>query len=228
MPSVFPRSALSALLVAALLTTTACSVPAAPPAPSDDVSAAPVPPSADLDGFVGSTDAPSPEATITPAPGSWDDAPSAAGQRVVVLAREGDPDGAVVTGAATRWAHDVGAQLEIVTAADLDALDRAVAEAAADDAAVVVGAGPRVVDALALSTPQFLDQQFLLVGAQLAEPTGNVTAVIWPGAGFRGTGISADDTDVAGSITAERVQDALDAGVASIHWQLTGIVIQLP
>ena len=49
-----------------------------------------------------------------------------------------------------------------------------------------VSAGQALVDALALVTPSHLDQQFLVVGAQLPEPTVNVTAAVWRGASSRG------------------------------------------
>jgi hypothetical protein len=177
--------------------------------------------------FTGGT-APAPEATITPPPGSWSQASAPTGTRAVVLAMAGDTDGEAVIAGARQWADAAGAVLDAVLVDGADDLDAAVADAAGAGPDIVIGAGPGVVDVLSLATPQFLDQQFLVVGAQLAEPTGNVTAVIWPGAGFRGTGISADGTDVTGSITPDRVEAALGAGLASIHWDLTGIVIQLP
>jgi hypothetical protein len=43
----------------------------------------------------------------------------------------------------------------------------------------VISAGNALVDALALVTASHVDQQFLVVGAQLPEPTVNVTAAIW-------------------------------------------------
>jgi hypothetical protein len=51
---------------------------------------------------------------------------------------------------------------------------------------LVICAGNALVDALALVTASHLDQQFLVVGAQLPEPTVNVTAAIWRGASSRG------------------------------------------
>jgi hypothetical protein len=51
---------------------------------------------------------------------------------------------------------------------------------------LVICAGHALVDALALVTASHLDQQFLVVGAQLPEPTVNVTAAIWRGASSRG------------------------------------------
>ena len=38
-------------------------------------------------------------------------------------------------------------------------------------------------------TANHLDQQFLVLGAELAEPTENVTAADWAGASFRGEGL---------------------------------------
>jgi hypothetical protein len=50
---------------------------------------------------------------------------------------------------------------------------------------LIVSAGNDLVDPLALVTASHLTQQFLVVGAELAEPTGNVTAVDWTGASGR-------------------------------------------
>jgi hypothetical protein len=80
----------------------------------------------------------------------------------------------------------------------------------------------------ALLTPQHLVQDFLVVGSELPEPTENVTSVIWPGAAFRGTGLgTSGDQDVA-SFTAERADEAMTAGVASVLHGLGGIVVYLP
>jgi hypothetical protein len=70
------------------------------------------------------------------------------------------------------------------------------------------------------------DADFLLVGSQLPEPTHNVTAVTWPGAQFRGTGLGNDDADTE-AVTPERADEAVSAGTASVLHDLTGIVIEL-
>jgi uncharacterized protein YcbX len=75
---------------------------------------------------------------------------------------------------------------------------------------LVICAGNALVDALALVTASHLDQQFLVVGAQLPEPTVNVTAAVWRDA-----------------FTTEDAGAAIRAGVASVLNDLTGIVISL-
>ena len=47
---------------------------------------------------------------------------------------------------------------------------------------LIVATGRELVDAPTLVTASHLDQQLLLIGGQLPEPTGNVTAVTWSGA----------------------------------------------
>jgi hypothetical protein len=70
-----------------------------------------------------------------------------------------------------------------------------------------------------------LDQQFLIVGAELAEPTGNVTAADWTGASFRGEGLGVPSTYDPASFTPERAGRAIRAGVAAVLNHLTGIVV---
>ena len=76
-------------------------------------------------------------------------------------------------------------------------------------------------------TANHLDQQFLVVGAELAEPTHNVTAADWTGASFRGEGLGTSSTYDPASFTPERARDAVRAGVAAVLSGLTGIVIWL-
>jgi hypothetical protein len=47
---------------------------------------------------------------------------------------------------------------------------------------LIVATGRELVDAVALITASHLDQQFLLIGRQLPEPTASVTAAICRGA----------------------------------------------
>jgi len=93
---------------------------------------------------------------------------------------------------------------------------------------LVICAGHALVDALALVTASHLDHQFLVVGAQLPEPTVNVTAAVWRGASSRG----AEVPDTASSFdpeafTPDQAGAAIRAGVASVLSDLTGIVIWL-
>jgi hypothetical protein len=97
-----------------------------------------------------------------------------------------------------------------------DALERAVGS----DADVVLGLGGGVVDVFDFETGKILDQEFLVIGGQLAEPTVNVTAVIWPGA-------TAREPTEEESVTVPRAIEALGAGVESIRGGTSGIVLHL-
>ena len=90
---------------------------------------------------------------------------------------------------------------------------------------LVVSAGNDLVDPLAVVTANHLDQQFLVVGAEVAEPTHNVTAVDWTGASFRGEGLGTSSTYDPDSFTPERCAAAIRAGVAAVLNDLTGIVL---
>lgn len=171
---------------------------------------------------------PHPEATITPAQNSWDTAPVPADLTAAVISSGHGSGTLTLLDAVRTWAAAHQARVTVFDASSVEAMTTAFTDALAESPDIVIGVGGGVVDVFALETAQFLDQQFLVLGAQLAEPTENVTAVIWPGASFRGTGISEADADADADVTAERARDAVDAGIAAVIWDLTGIVIQLP
>lgn len=178
-------------------------------------------------GFLGDVTTPTPEATIEPEPGSWDAVRPPAGYSVVVIsAGDDDATSALVSGVG-RWARSQGVTITTLTARGDDEVEDRLLRAVASSPDLVVGAGRDIVDVFSLTTAQHLQQQFLVVGAELPEPTANVTAVVWAGASFRGTGISAQsDTDPT-AVTAQRATDAISAGVASVLHGLTGIVLRL-
>jgi hypothetical protein len=178
--------------------------------------------------FLGGVATPTPEATITPSPGSWVHAPDVDDYSVVVISADDDPATITVTTAVRDWVAAEDADVTFLTAVDDDQVEERITEAVADAPDLVIGAGAGVVDVFSLIAPQHLAQQFLVIGAQLPEPTENSTAVIWTGATFRGSGIStAEDSDPS-AVTPERAADAIAAGVGSIQWGLTGIVVTLP
>lgn len=93
-------------------------------------------------------------------------------------------------------------------------------DALADAPDVIVVLGERTVVALDSISASNLDQQFVLIGAQLPEPTGNVTAVVWPGA----------DTRLADGISPEiapRASEALEVGLTAFAARNTGLVLEL-
>ncbi|GMA23150.1 hypothetical protein GCM10025864_09090 [Luteimicrobium album] len=177
--------------------------------------------------FVRPTGTPSPEATITPAPGSWDAVRPSGPLRVVLLTTDDDGPTAAVAAAVRDWAGDEDVSLRTVVSRD--AADRLPAALRAIDLHpdLVISAGEALVDPLAQVTPSHLDQEFLVVGAELAEPTANVTAADWSGASFRGEGLGASSAYDASSFTPERCGAAVRAGVASVLSGLTGIVVWL-
>ncbi|WP_410675251.1 hypothetical protein [Amycolatopsis sp. cmx-4-68] len=176
-------------------------------------------------GFV--TSSPTPEATITPSPGSWDGVRPSPGYRVVLLTAGDDQPTRTLAAAVTDWARQEGVSVKTVTAPDPGRFTESIGEAVQLAPDLIITAGKDLVDALALVTAGHLDRQFLVLGAELAEPTANVTAANWPGASFRGEGLGTSTGYDPASFTPARAAAAVRAGVASVLSGLTGIVIRL-
>ncbi len=166
---------------------------------------------------------PAPESTHTPAPGSWDGVHAPEGYRVVLLTVGDDAPTGVLVDAVQEWAGETRADLEVVHADD-DMIDGAVA-AMRMNPDLIISAGDALVDPLATVTANHLDRQFLIVGAELAEPTENVTAVDWTGAAYRGEGLGAAAAYDPASFTPARAAAAVRAGVASVLTGQRGIVL---
>jgi len=179
-------------------------------------------------GFIDPAAPPPPEGMIRPRPGSWDAVRPPRGYRVVLLTAGDDHPTTTLVTAVKQWAHAEHVRLETVAVTEPDGFVDGIVEAMDRRPDLVICAGPALVDALALVTASHLDQQFLVVGAQLPEPTVNVTAAIWRGASSRGQEVpdtaSSFDAD---AFTRERAGAAIRAGVASVLSDLTGIVIWL-
>ncbi|WBB70045.1 hypothetical protein [Micromonospora sp. WMMD812] len=177
-------------------------------------------------GFVDPSTRPAPEGTLTPRPGSWSGVHPSKDYRVVLLTVGDEPTTKALVTAVKGWADDEDADLRTVVA---DAHDPVPGIVKAVDMRpdLIVSAGNDLVDPLALVTASHLSQQFLVVGAELAEPTHNVTAVDWSGASFRGEGLGMSSTYDPNSFTPERCAAAVRAGVAAVLHDLTGIVVWL-
>lgn len=189
--------------------------------------AAPTPVGSLGPGFLAPSASPAPESTITPAPGSWSGVHPPEGYRVVLLTVGDDaPTKALVT-AVNSWARSEKADLRTVVASAHDPI-ASISEAIKLRPDLIVSAGDSLVDPLAIVTASHLDQQFLVVGAELAEPTANVTATDWAGASFRGEGLGSASTYDAASFTAERCDNAVRAGVAAVLHKVTGVIVWLP
>ncbi|MFI8207516.1 hypothetical protein [Streptomyces sp. NPDC085937] len=189
--------------------------------------AAPTPVGALGPGFTDPTATPTPEATVTPRPGSWDDVHPPKGYRVVLLTAGDDRPTRSLVSAVEEWAEEEDVDLRTVTADDPTGHVAAVKKAIDMGPDLVVSAGNDLVDPLAAVTPSHLGQRFLVVGAELAEPTENVTAADWSGASFRGEGLGMSSTYDPASFTEARCAAAVRAGVAAVLNGLTGIVLWL-
>jgi hypothetical protein len=179
-------------------------------------------------GFLGSDPSPSPEATVSPRRGSWDGVVPPRGYRVVLITAGDDAQVVTVSDAVERWADSSAVDLEVRHAAHDDEVEDRIDDAVAERPDLVIGAGDEVVDVFTLITPQHLAQRFLMIGVELPEPTENVSSVIWPGAAYRGSGVGTSGDIDPESFTAERSDEAVRAGVASVLHGLGGIVVSLP
>lgn len=176
-------------------------------------------------GFLEPGQTPTPEATIAPDAGSWDGIGPRDGYRVVLLTRGDDAPTRALATAVREWAdaNDVDLRtLEPPTPADLVP---DIAEAIGMGPDLIISAGDDLVDPLALVSASHLDQQFLVVGAEIMEPTANVTAVDWTGASFRGGDADAASPFDPTTFTAERCAAAVRAGVGAVLGGVTGVVV---
>ncbi|MFB7493111.1 hypothetical protein ACFC09_00125 [Streptomyces sp. NPDC056161] len=178
-------------------------------------------------GFVDPANPPAPEATATPQPGSWTGVHPSDGYRVVLLTAGDDRPTKTLVKAVEDWAKDEHVDLRTVTAAHSADLIPSITRALDLHPDLVVSAGNDLIDPLATVTPNHLSQQFLVVGAELAEPTSNVTAVDWSGASFRGEGLGMSSTYDPASFTSSRCAAAIHAGAAAVLTGVTGIVLWL-
>jgi hypothetical protein len=177
-------------------------------------------------GFFDPTAPPAPESTITPRPGSWDGVHPSKGYRVVMLTAGEDRPTKTLVDAVSKWADEEDVSLKTVIANAGNPIP-GITSAMALKPDLIISAGNPLVDPMALVTANHLGQQFLVIGAELAEPTHNVTAANWAGASFRGEGLGTSTGYNPASFTAERADRAIRAGVAAVLNNLTGIVIQL-
>lgn len=223
-----PALRLAASLAAGALALTAVGCAATPAESAGEsgapaVGASPAAPTGASDlAFLGGVATPAPESTIHPEPGSWQGVRVPAGYRVALVAAQPDDSSEAVR----RWLQGAGAQVDVRYGAEPG--DGPTLAAVASDPDLVVGIGASVVDDWSMLTAQFLDQPFLVIGAQLAEPTENVTAVVWDGASFRGTGISPDDAERPGAAAAPQASAAIAAGMKAVLSGRTGLVVWLP
>ncbi|GGI94941.1 hypothetical protein [Streptomyces brasiliensis] len=176
-------------------------------------------------GFTDPTASPAPEATITPRPGSWNGIRPSKDYRVVLLTAGKGRQTTTLVSAVRKWAEEVHADLRTVTATKPAQYVPRISDALGMRPDLIISAGNDLIDPLAMVTPNHLDQQFLVVGAELAEPTANVTAADWTGASFRGEGLGMSSAYDPATFTPERAGRAVRAGVAAVLTGASGIVV---
>jgi len=169
---------------------------------------------------------PSPGATLPPVAAPPASADRLASFTVRIVAAD-DALSASGTAAAIAFAEQNGADVEasVSAAGDDDSFAAHLEEAVAAAPSVILTVGPNAVDLVDSASANNLGQLFLLVGAQLPEPTANVTAAVWPGADSRGTVSMAETSPDA---FAAHVDAGLEAGFAAILADETGYVYELP
>jgi hypothetical protein len=179
------------------------------------------------EGFIDPEKPPAPEATVVPRPGSWDDVHPPKGYRVVLLTAGEDAPTKTMVSAVETWANAEDASLKTVKVAKATDHVGSITRAMRMNPDLIISAGNTLVDPLALVTASHLAQQFLVIGAEVAEPTHNVTAADWPGASFRGEGLGMPEDYDPATFTHERADRAIRAGVAAVLNGITGIVLRL-
>jgi hypothetical protein len=230
------RAATAALVGAALVVLTGCTAvavgePAATTTPHAASGAGEVPDSGTLGtGFVDPSQAPAPESTVAPSPGSWDRVHPPADYEVVLLTpgehgAEDATETRTLVRAVDDWADDEGVHLTRIDATSRDTMLDAVVRAIDARPDLVISVGHDMVDPIAAMSPSALRQQFLVLGAEIAEPTSNVTAADWTGAGFRGEGLGTSSHHDPASFTDERAGRALRAGTAAVLKDVRGVVV---
>ena len=177
-------------------------------------------------GFYDPQSPPAPESTVTPNDSAWAGVHPPAGYSVVLLSYAGDEQHAdVLIDSIESWAAEENVTLTPMVAKTHDDLVDTTLEAIELKPDLIISAGDVMVDPLAAVTAGYLAQQFLIVGAEIAEPTNNVTSVDWTGAGFRGEGLGTPTTYDPASFTTERADRAVRAGVAAVIKGARGFVI---
>ena len=176
---------------------------------------------------------------VEPDPETWTDVRPSSDYRVLVLAdgqdagTPRDPQVAVLVGAVERWAREESRFDPTVGYLSyphtyIDDIDRA---AMSGDADVIVTAGNALVDPVAVVSANYAGedpQQFLVLGAEVAEPTHNIAASDWQGSAYLGEGVSESDYYDPAAVTAPRAYAALRAGTAAVLSGYTGIIVRIP
>lgn len=186
----------------------------------------------DLRGFYSSQ-------VVHPDPGTWDAVRPASDYRVLLLAAgrnsrtAENPQVATLVGAVHRWADaEDRVALKVRYLSDPRTYIQDLDDAAKHDHAdVIVTAGNSLVDPVAAVSANYAGeerQQFLVLGAEVAEPTINIAATDWKGSAYLGEGLDESISYDPAAVTAPRAYAALRAGVAAVLTGYTSVIVRIP
>ncbi|MFL6157261.1 MAG: hypothetical protein ACJ72D_14285 [Marmoricola sp.] len=175
---------------------------------------------------------------IEPDPGTWTKVRPASDYRVLVLAAGKDghtaenPQVAILVAAVRRWADaEDRVTLKLRYLDDpttyIQGLDSA---ARKDHADLIITAGNSLVDPVAAVSANYAGenpQQFLVLGAEVAEPTANIAATDWIGSAYLGEGLEESRFYHPSAVTATRAYAALRAGVAAVLTGYRSVIVRI-
>lgn len=176
---------------------------------------------------------------IQPDPETWTKVRPTSDYRVLVLAAGKDrhtaknPQVAILVAAVRRWAKaEDRVKLKLRYLDDpttyIQGLDGA---AKKDHADLIITAGNSLVDPVAAVSANYAGenpQQFLVLGAEVAEPTANIAATDWTGSAYLGEGLAESHFYHPSAVTAPRAYAALRAGVAAVLSGYRSVIVRIP
>lgn len=176
---------------------------------------------------------------ITPDPETWTKVRPSADYRVLLLAvgkdrsTAVDPQVAILVAAVRKWATEEGrVKLKVRYLSDSTSFIEGLDDAAKNDNAdLIITADNSLVEPVAVVSANhagYDPQQFLVLGAEVAEPTRNIAATDWFGSAYIGEGLEVSDFYDPAAVTAPRAYAALRAGVAAVLSGYTSVIVRIP
>ncbi|RNL75371.1 hypothetical protein EFL95_18305 [Nocardioides marmorisolisilvae] len=176
---------------------------------------------------------------VEPDPETWTKVRPAGDYRVLVLAAGKDahaaqnPQVAILVAAVQKWAGaEDRVKLKVRYLHDPNTYIQGIDNAAKKDHAdLIITAGNSLVDPVAAVSANYAGekpQQFLVVGAEVAEPTANIAATDWIGSAYLGEGLEESHFYHPSAVTAPRAYAALRAGVAAVLTGYKSVIVRIP
>ena len=176
---------------------------------------------------------------VKPDPETWNKLRPSGDYRVLLLAAgrdertPKDPQVAILVGAARKWAEaEDRVRLKVRYLSDPSSFIQNLDDAAKrDHADLIVTAGNSLVEPVASVSANYAGehpQQFLVLGAEVAEPTTNIAATDWAGSAFLGEGLDEALYYDPAAVTATRAYAALRAGAAAVLSGYTSVIVRIP